>query len=88
LQQKTGRGEGLIYNIPSAYFQTTRQNEELLAQVGGARKGLVIERQTSGNMRDDTSGRIEINESQYPGCRSGEASVAARLATRRSCIDL
>src|SRR5258708_22755893 len=27
-QQKTGRGEGLIYNIPSAYFQTTRQNEE------------------------------------------------------------
>jgi hypothetical protein len=63
-QQKTGRGEGLIYNIPSAYFQTTRQNEEFLAQDGGARKGLIIEGQTSGNMRDDTSGRIEINESQ------------------------
>jgi hypothetical protein len=27
--QQAGRGEGLIYNIPSAYFQTTGQNEEL-----------------------------------------------------------
>jgi hypothetical protein len=88
LPQKSGRGEGLIYNIPSAHFQTTRRSEEILAQDGGARKGLVIEGQTSGNMRDDTSGRIEINESQYPGCRSGDASVAARLATQRSGIHL
>jgi hypothetical protein len=66
LQQKSGCGEGLIYNIPSAHFQTTakEQKKGFSPKTVAPRKGLIIEGQTSGNMRDDTSRRTDINEPQ------------------------
>ena len=37
-KQNSGRGEGLIYNIPAAYFQMMRESLEVAIRIGGAAK--------------------------------------------------
>jgi hypothetical protein len=53
-KQNTGRGEGLIYNIPSAYFQMRSKNPDVRVQ-DATGKRVVTKARSSGNMRDDNS---------------------------------
>jgi hypothetical protein len=57
IQQNSGRGEGLIYNIPSVYFQISYKNQDVRIQDATAKR-VVTKARSSGNMRDDTLGRI------------------------------
>ena len=57
IRAKVRRGEGLIYNIPAADFQISQKNQDVRIQDAMAKR-VVTKVRSSGNMRDDTLGRI------------------------------